>query len=112
MSGLTHKKQMENVMKIGSQMSRLVLLMLLGLLPGWAQGQSMIAKQPVSDEALEQTPATVLYQGYLTDHNGEAFVDGPYEITFRLYDQDQAGKVLWTENPHRRSHGLEPSRYI
>ncbi len=39
------------------------------------------------------------YQGQLTDSSGNPVTDGNYQITFRLYDEDDAtvGDALWTE---------------
>ena len=71
-----------------------LVMFLIVFIPCFAMAQAQMA--PVS-QSNPDTTHTVLYQGYLTDHNGEALVDGSYEITFRLYDQDQAGQVLWTE---------------
>ena len=73
-------------------------MLIMGLLwPAMAWPQAHVVSQNTSEVPIEQPPATVLYQGYLTDHNGEALLDGSYEITFRLYDDEEAGKVLWTE---------------
>jgi len=41
--------------------------------------------------------ATMSYQGYLTDLNGEA-LDGPVALTFRLYDAALGGAMLWEES--------------
>ena len=72
----------------------LALFMFVGL-------QTATAQQRVADAGseaqIQKTPATILYQGYLSDYNDEALLDGPYEITFRLYDQEETGTVLWTE---------------
>jgi len=42
-------------------------------------------------------PATVLYQGFLTDADFVA-VDGPVEIDFRLYTVPTGGTPIWTQN--------------
>jgi hypothetical protein len=41
-------------------------------------------------------PSTINYQGYLTDQNG-ASVDGTVSATFRIYDSDTNGTLLWNE---------------
>ena len=78
----------------------LVALFIFAGLPSATAQQSLnqqMTADPGSTLELEQPPATVLYQGYLTDVHGEALVDGPYEIIFRLYDQEETGIVFWTE---------------
>jgi hypothetical protein len=44
-----------------------------------------------------QIPNTLSYQGILTDSLGNPKSDGTYSITFRLYDAESSGSVLWTE---------------
>jgi hypothetical protein len=44
-----------------------------------------------------QIPITLSYQGILTDSLGNPKSDGTYSITFRLYDAESSGSVLWTE---------------
>ncbi len=41
-------------------------------------------------------PATMQFQGYLTDADGEA-LDGGYTISFTLYDAEEDGNAVWTE---------------
>lgn len=42
-------------------------------------------------------PQTIFYQGVLTDAAGAAVPDGPYNITFHLYDSESGGTMLWSE---------------
>ena len=42
-------------------------------------------------------PQTMSYQGVLRDAGGVPVPDGDYELTFRLYDAESAGTLLWTE---------------
>ncbi|HPN35413.1 MAG TPA: tail fiber domain-containing protein [bacterium] len=44
-----------------------------------------------------QIPRLINFQGFLTDDSGAALADGPYALTFSLYDVDNAGTALWTE---------------
>ena len=45
-----------------------------------------------------QIPATLSYQGVLTDSLGVPKADGIYTFTFRLYDVESAGTALWTSS--------------
>ncbi len=51
-------------------------------------------------------PNRINYQGYLTNEVGEP-IDGPVNITFRLYDVSGGGSALWTE-----SHSLTANKGI
>jgi hypothetical protein len=42
-------------------------------------------------------PQLMSYQGVLTDGAGTAVPDGNYNITFKIYDTQAGGTVLWTE---------------
>ena len=42
-------------------------------------------------------PQLLSYQGVLADAGGVAVPDGPYNITFRIYDVPSGGSALWTE---------------
>ncbi len=42
-------------------------------------------------------PELLSYQGVLTDGAGVALPDGPYNVTFRLYDVEAGGSAIWTE---------------
>ncbi len=44
-----------------------------------------------------QVPQTLSYQGILTDAAGQALSDGPYTLTFQMYDAAIEGTPLWTE---------------
>ena len=46
--------------------------------------------------AENNVPKLINYQGYLTDQNGKALT-GNYTITFSLYDDSEAGNMLWQE---------------
>jgi len=43
------------------------------------------------------SPSTLNYQGVLTDNNGVVVPNGDYSLTFRLYDSDSGGTLLWEE---------------
>lgn len=43
-------------------------------------------------------PSTMNYQGVLTDNNGVVVPDNDYSLTFRLYDSDSGGTLLWEES--------------
>ena len=44
-----------------------------------------------------QIPHLINYQGKLTDTQGKPVPDGTHSITFRIYDADSAGNLLWQE---------------
>jgi hypothetical protein len=44
-----------------------------------------------------QIPETMNYQGVLTQPSGQPVPNGNYDITFRLYDSDAGGTLLWNE---------------
>lgn len=43
-------------------------------------------------------PRTTSYQGVLTDGVGVPVADGPYDLTFRIYDTSFGGTALWSES--------------
>ena len=48
--------------------------------------------------ASAQVPQRLNYQSLVTDQGGDFLQDGHYNVTFRLYaDQDAQGQALWTE---------------
>ncbi|MFA6281748.1 MAG: hypothetical protein WCY05_04525 [Candidatus Omnitrophota bacterium] len=49
-----------------------------------------------SSNAYAEVPRLINYQGRLTDSSGTP-LNGSYEITFRIYDAETAGTLLWTE---------------
>ena len=55
---------------------------------------SILIAQPGSD-----IPGNMSYQGFLTDSEGEAYVDGEYSLTFRLVHvmDDGSEETLWEE---------------
>jgi len=42
-------------------------------------------------------PHLINYQGKLTDKAGKPVADGTYSVTFRIYDAESAGTLLWEE---------------
>lgn len=45
-----------------------------------------------------QVPRLINFQGRLTEPDtGKPYPDGPYSITFRLYDQPEGGEAVWEE---------------
>ncbi|HVZ41926.1 MAG TPA: hypothetical protein VHI13_21775, partial [Candidatus Kapabacteria bacterium] len=44
-----------------------------------------------------QLPQQISYQGLVTNAAGQAVSDGPYSMTFRLYEQPSGGTAIWTE---------------
>ena len=53
----------------------------------------------VSGRALAAVPATILYQGRLTDDTGANAIHGPVDLQFKVYSAASGGSPLWTE-PH------------
>jgi len=47
---------------------------------------------------LATPPRTMSYQGVLTDNLGVVVPDGVYPMTFRIYDDPNAGTMLWEES--------------
>ena len=47
--------------------------------------------------AFPQIPHLINYQAKLTDTQGNPVPDGTHQITFRLYDADSGGNLLWEE---------------
>lgn len=52
----------------------------------------------ISSVALATVPSTLSYQGVLTDNVGHLVPDGPYNLTFQVYNVGSGGVALWTEN--------------
>ena len=52
-----------------------------------------------------QVPRTISYQGILSDSSGTPKPDGPYTMTFRLYDVGSGGIELWSETKSVQLHG-------
>lgn len=50
-----------------------------------------------STPAFAGSPSTMSYQGVLTDNSGNLVADGPYDLTFGLYDVGSGGAPLWAE---------------
>ncbi len=42
-------------------------------------------------------PHLINYQGKLTDKDNKPVIDGTYPVTFRIYDSETAGSLLWEE---------------
>ena len=53
----------------------------------------------VMDRSLAQVPATLSYQGLLTDAAGMPFKDDPYSIVFRFYKQATGGTEEFSRGP-------------
>ena len=51
----------------------------------------------LSIEGNAQIPRTLSYQGVLTDSSGNPKPDNTYNLTFRLYENELTGSILWTE---------------
>ena len=51
-----------------------------------------------SQMVMAQVPHLIRYQGQAVDTNGVP-LEGPYTLTFRLYDAETAGTVVWQEPP-------------
>lgn len=51
----------------------------------------------IFSSAFAAVPPTINYQGRLTDTNGDPVADGQYGMVFTIYDDADAGSVLWTE---------------
>ena len=47
--------------------------------------------------AIAVVPHLINYQGRLTDISGKPLADGAQAITFRIYDSESAGNMLWEE---------------
>jgi len=47
--------------------------------------------------AFAQIPHLINYQGKLTDTGGNPVADGNHSVTFRIYDADAGGTLLWEE---------------
>jgi len=46
---------------------------------------------------LAGVPNLINYQGYLTDTDGDP-LSGEYSVAFMIYDQEESGSLLWSEN--------------
>lgn len=66
------------------------------VLPLLLCGLALFALSP--GPARAQVPATMSYQGRLTDDGGAAVPDGAHDLAFTLYDDPVAGNTLWTES--------------
>lgn len=47
---------------------------------------------------LARVPYLINYQGRLSDNLGNPVADDEYSITFRVYDSESGGEVLWQED--------------
>jgi len=56
----------------------------------------LLVFSPLLKAQTSTVPTLINYQGFLTDPNGTA-LNGPQDITFRLYDVESGGLPLWTE---------------
>ncbi|MCP4573954.1 MAG: hypothetical protein GY838_16465 [bacterium] len=51
----------------------------------------------LASAAVAQAPRTMNFQGTLADGGGTTLPDASYNLTFRLWDADVGGSILWTE---------------
>ena len=51
----------------------------------------------LASAAAAEVPSTLSYQGVLAEASGVAVADGPYSITFKLYNVAAGGTELWSE---------------
>jgi hypothetical protein len=59
---------------------------------------SIFCSSPFSVEAQErEKKLRIMYQGELTDSQGEAVEDGRYNMRFTIYDSKTEGDILWQE---------------
>jgi hypothetical protein len=73
------------------------LLTLLGVLSLFNGGSPALAAIGLAPAAPQATaPEVMNYQGILKDADGEP-LDGMYTMTFRIYDSESGGSVLWEE---------------
>ena len=71
-----------------------VVLLIILFGTGFSFGKSINAQ----DEDIGQIKKLrILYQGILSDSQGNPIEDGKYNIRFRIYDQYEEGNVLWEE---------------
>jgi cysteine-rich repeat protein len=49
--------------------------------------------------AAAAVPTTLLFEGVLLGAGGGPVSDGPYKLSFALYDVDKGGTALWSEGP-------------
>src|SRR5210317_1413044 len=49
------------------------------------------------EPASSQVPRQLSYQGLMTDDEGIPLSDGNYNLAFRIYDDRDAGNLLWQE---------------
>ena len=49
-----------------------------------------------TSQASAQVPHLIRYQGQAVDSRGVP-LEGPYTLTFRLYDAESAGTIVWQE---------------
>lgn len=59
----------------------------------------LVAFVGFATSAAAATPATLLFEGVLRGAGGGAVSDGPYKLSFSLYDAEKDGAALWTEGP-------------
>jgi len=64
----------------------------------------------IGAQAFAQVPATMSYQGVLTDAGGNLVADGFYDLTFRLYDAPTAGNLFYTEAHTGATNHVQVSR--
>lgn len=58
---------------------------------------SVIVGLCLASSVMGATPQIMNFQGKLTDTSGH-YLDGQYNLTFRIYDRETGGAVLWQES--------------
>jgi hypothetical protein len=81
---------------------QMVALIVLGMLVVYGLAAMLLGDQPLNvlgavlQDPIPLTPPVINYQGYLRDVEGNP-VDGPFTMTFRLYDEPAGGELLHQE---------------
>jgi len=52
----------------------------------------------IGSTAFAVTPTAMNFQGLLADTSGVPVADGSYSVTFRIYDDPNAGSTVWSES--------------
>ena len=62
----------------------------------WSAGVLLLTSSLLSSRVSAEVPHLIRYQGQAVDSQGVP-LQGPYHLTFRLYDADTGGTVVWQE---------------
>jgi hypothetical protein len=76
---------------------RRIFLLIITIFLLWTVVCGLWTKCGITDSAYAEVPHLINYQGRLTDKEGKPVSDGAYSITFRIYDAQNAGNLLWEE---------------